>query len=214
MSHNAAALPTLILASGSPRRQELIRLLGLPVEVVPSNVDEDTPADWTPEQIVLGLSRRKALSVKEQIAGQALGSSIIVGSDTIVVLENEVMGKPAGTEDAIRMLRRLAGRTHEVYTGVTCVRIEDGNTMISDQPEVIVGHSVSKVTFTQMSDDEIMAYIKTGEPFDKAGSYGVQGFGAVFIEKIEGDFYSIMGLPLNLLYQMLLKLGVRIFENR
>ncbi|MFD0674365.1 Maf family protein [Cohnella sp. GCM10027633] len=195
-----ATAATLILASGSPRRQELIRLLGLPFEVVPSNVDEDTPSDWTPEQIVEGLSRRKAFSVQEQLAGQAPPSAIIVGSDTIVVLDREVMGKPTDTEDAFRMLRALSGRVHEVYTGIACVRASDGESVIS--------HRVTKVRMRELSDEQLSRYIASGEPMDKAGAYGIQELGALLVESIEGDFFNVVGLPVSLLAVMLETFGV------
>lgn len=197
MSKNTAALPTLVLASGSPRRQELIRLLGLPVEVVPSNVDEDTPKNWTPRQIVEGLSRRKAFFVSEQLAGQASADSIVVGSDTIVVLDNEVMGKPRDAEDANRMLRLLSGRTHEVYTGITCVRVSDGETASA--------YRVTRVRMRKLSKEQISRYVSTGEPMDKAGSYGIQEIGALLVDSIEGCYFNVVGLPVSLLSEMLEK---------
>lgn len=200
MSLNAEAMPTLVLASGSPRRQELIRLLGLPVEVVPSNVDEDTPSDWTPSRIVEGLSLRKAISVKEQLAGQASADSIVVGSDTIVVLEGEVMGKPSDTEDARRMLRRLSGRTHEVYTGVTCVRFSDERTETS--------HRVTRVRMRELSEEQISRYVASGEPMDKAGAYGIQEIGSLLVDSIEGCYFNVVGLPVSLLSEMLEVYGI------
>jgi len=196
--HQAA--PTLILASGSPRRQELIRLLGLPVEVVPSNVDEDTPEDWTPQRIVEELAHRKALSVTEQLAGRASVDSIVVGSDTIVVLDNEVMGKPRDTEDAIRMLELLSGRTHEVYTGVSCVRVSDGETVTS--------HRVTRVRMRSLTAEQISRYVATGEPNDKAGAYGIQEIGALLVESIDGCYFNVVGLPVSLLSEMLEKYGI------
>lgn len=192
--------PTLLLASGSPRRQELIRLLGLPVQVVPSHADEDTPAEWTPEQIVEGLSRRKARAASEQLAGQALEDAIIVGSDTIVVLDREVMGKPKDKDDALRMLRALSGRVHEVYTGVSCVRVSDGKTMTS--------HRVTKVRMRKLTDEQLLRYIDSGEPQDKAGAYGIQELGALLVESIEGDFFNVVGLPVSLLAAMLEAYGI------
>lgn len=224
--------PTLILASGSPRRQELIRTFGLAVRIDPADVDETMPEGTPPDVLVEQLSLRKAQAVSSR-GGHEEGG-IVIGSDTVVVLDGHILGKPKDEQEAIDMLRALAGRTHRVYTGIACigtglpdkggdngpaavVRFGDfGQYRIAaDSPSsdshVIVGHTASSVTFRPMSDEEIGAYVKTGEPLDKAGSYGVQGLGAVFVEKIEGDFYSIMGLPLNLLYTMLLRLGVRFF---
>ncbi|BFH67318.1 hypothetical protein J27TS7_15730 [Paenibacillus dendritiformis] len=257
--------PELILASSSPRRQELIRALGLPYSVQPSDADETVPPGWPPDRIVEQLALRKADAVARVRRSEGK-DGIVVGSDTIVVLDGAVLGKPVNEADAERALTALQGRSHEVYTGVALVQVSDGRTAVSHratvvhmkpcsterirryiatgepmdkagaydttmhlgdigqyrvlsqspsgQPEVIVGHTVSKVTFRPMSDAEIEAYVKTGEPLDKAGSYGAQGLGAVFIEKIEGDFFSIMGLPLNLLYQMLLKFGISPFQEK
>ncbi|MFC5447262.1 Maf family protein [Paenibacillus aestuarii] len=227
MSHTE--LPKLILASSSPRRQELIQSLGLPYIIRVSDADETVEQKITPAELVELLSMRKATTVRDMLKGTA-EQGVIIGSDTVVVFQGEVLGKPVDENDAFRMLKMLQGQTHEVYSGVACVDTgssEEGNagaddtTHIGDliryriqvkspegRPAVIVGHSVSKVTFRPMSDEEIRAYIQTREPMDKAGSYGVQGIGAVFIEKIEGDFYSIMGLPLNLLNQMLLRFGI------
>lgn len=228
---------TLILASASPRRRELIRQLGLPVEFVASHADESVPPHLAPADIVETLSLRKASAVCVH-PGAAGQRGIVVGSDTIVVLDGEVLGKPRDEKEAFAMLASLRGRTHRVYTGLACIRRdgENGGTagkaegrfatmpmgdigryrVISGapdgEPEIIVGHTVSEVTFGPMSDEEIRAYVESGEPMDKAGAYGVQGIGAVFIEKIKGDYFSIMGLPLNLLYRMLKEFGVHPFR--
>lgn len=203
---------SLVLASSSPRRQELIGLLKLPVIVKASNADESVPEEWEPAKIVEELSLRKARATGESLAADGMGVEpapepwIIVGSDTIVVVDGKVLGKPSDTEEAVSMLRSLQGRQHEVYTGVAC--LPGGG--LKNTPAA-VGHTVSKVTFSNMSDEEIRAYVQTGEPMDKAGAYGVQGMGALFIEKIQGDFYSVMGLPLNLLYQKLMEFGINPF---
>lgn len=234
----------LVLASSSPRRRELIRMLGLPVEVMPSVADESCDPCWKPERIVEELSLRKALAVRVE-AGGGPERKIIVGSDTIVVLNGDVLGKPRDEAEARAMLSRLQGREHVVYTGLAVVDAEaaaalrDAERMGAfprtdpevqtvptelgrfravsvspgGQPAAMVGYIASRVTFRPMSRAEVEAYVNTGEPLDKAGAYGVQGIGAAFIEKIDGDFYSIMGLPLNLLYRLLLELGVRPFET-
>lgn len=186
-------------------------MLGLPVRIQPSDVDEHTPEGWTPERIVEELSQRKAKAVWEASASRGnADQAVVVGSDTLVALDGRILGKPADEAEAAEMLRMLSGRTHEVYTGLCC--IGHGRSVQADaEPQVLAGHTVSKVAFRPMSEEEIRAYIRTGDPLDKAGSYGIQGIGSVFIEKIEGDFYSIMGLPLNLLYRMLLQFGVSPF---
>jgi len=196
---------TLILASASPRRRQLISVFGLPVIVRPPLVDESVPNHWTPARTVEELPRRKAEAVLRNFAESNPQVSnevrVVVGSDTVVVLDGKFMGKPADREDARNMLRRLSGRTHEVYTGVTCIREQDGR--------VLTKHRMTRVTFRPLSDSLIERYIATGEPMDKAGAYGVQGIGAVLIENIEGDFFSVMGLPVGLLFGMLTELGVR-----
>jgi septum formation protein len=201
--------PELILASSSPRRQELIRMLGFPVRVIASHADESTPSGMQPSQIVETLSLRKAQTVAEQCDDPHTHGSIVVGSDTIVVLKDRVYGKPQGQEDAVRMLRELQGTTHQVYTGVACILLEPGS---KEQPKAVTGHTVNHVTFRTMSEHEIEGYVRTGEPLDKAGAYGIQGIGSVFIDRINGDFYSIMGLPLNLLYPMLQSFGASPFR--
>jgi septum formation protein len=206
----------LILASSSPRRQELIQMLGLPIRIVPSHVEETIDEQIPPDQIVETLSLRKAVAAAELCQEPTDREGIIVASDTIVVLDGTVYGKPANPQDAVRMLGELQGRTHQVYTGLACM---DLGTTHSNQRNsinttgILKGHTVSHVSFRSMTDEEIGAYVKTRIPLDKAGAYGVQGIGSVFIEKIEGDFYSIMGLPMNLLYQMLLKFGVSPFHQ-
>lgn len=200
MSTTAQNETTLILASGSPRRQELIRLLGLPVKVNPSNADEDVPSDWTPAQIVEGLSLRKASSVKDRVAGQAPGSSIVVGSDTIVVLDREVMGKPTDADDAFGMLKRLSGKTHEVFTGVTLSRLSDGLT--------VTAHRATRVRMRELTDEQITRYVASGEPMDKAGAYGIQELGALLVEAIEGDFFAVVGFPVSLVSEMLETYGI------
>ncbi|MDF2937147.1 MAG: hypothetical protein K0Q90_2520 [Paenibacillaceae bacterium] len=201
---------TLVLASSSPRRQELIGLMKLPVIVRASNADESVPEEWEPARIVEELSLRKAKATADSIAEEgftqtsAPDSWINVGSDTIVVVDGKVLGKPADQEDAFQMLSSLQGRQHEVYTGVAC--LPGGS--LGDEPPT-VSHTVSRVTFSPMSEGEIWGYVRTGEPMDKAGAYGVQGMGALYIEKIEGDFFSVMGLPVNKLYQMLQQVGLR-----
>ncbi|TFE30697.1 Maf family protein [Cohnella luojiensis] len=197
-----SAATQLVLASASPRRQELIALLGLPIRILPSHVEEDTPEDWTPSQIVEGLSLRKALAVKEKLTNPADVSSIIVGSDTIVVLNGKVMGKPRDEHEARLMLEQLSGNTHEVFTGVTCVRISDAKTVTS--------HRVTKVRMRSLSAEQISRYVDTGEPMDKAGAYGIQEIGSLLIESIEGCYFNVVGLPVSLLAVQLEQFDIKI----
>ncbi|GAA3408348.1 Maf family protein [Paenibacillus hodogayensis] len=226
---------TLLLASSSPRRRELIGTIGLPVLIEAPDVDETMPEGTPPDELVEQLSLRKAGTVAGRNGEQT--GTIVIGSDTVVVLDGRILGKPADGDEAFAMLRALSGRTHQVYTGITCIdagctlppTVAEGRGTVmpfgdvgryrvsaegaDGKPRALVGHTVSRVTFRPMSDKEIRAYIRTGEPMDKAGAYGVQGSGALFIEKIEGDFYSVMGLPLSLLYQLLLHWGIRPFQG-
>jgi septum formation protein len=195
---------TLILASASPRRQELIQWFGLPVEVVPSDADESIDLSLAPAHIVETLALRKALAVQSNLVkNSSQHPRWIIGSDTIVVLNERILGKPMNTATAKEMLYALQGRSHQVYTGVALVD-ELGDTRY-------VEHNATQVTFHAMTEQEIQGYIDTGEPLDKAGAYGIQGKGSFFIERIEGDYFSVMGLPVHLLYRMLLKLGILLF---
>ncbi len=185
----------LILASKSPRRQKLLRQLGFEFEVMPADIDEDDFTDGIdPELHVKDLSLKKA----EFIAHKINKPAIILGSDTIVVLDGTIMNKPVDKEDAVRMLNMLNGKTHTVYTGIALVDAETGRSSIAVQK--------TNVTFRTLAADEIWAYAETGSPLDKAGAYGIQDdFGAVFVEHINGCYYNIVGLPLVLFYSTLKK---------
>ncbi len=194
---------TLILASSSPRRQELIHLLQLPVQIQTSHVDETPDPGMSPSEIAESLSMRKALAVYDQLNQQGKKEQgIIIGSDTIVVYNHKVLGKPADERDSLGMLQELQGKTHLVISGVACVDCATG--------KIRVSHEVTKVTMKPLSDGQIKRYIATGEPKDKAGSYGIQGLGSVLIERIEGDYYNVVGLPLSLLSDMLLEFGIEV----
>jgi len=178
----------LVLASGSPRRQHLLRQIGLPFEVRESGIDEGNASAGDPVQHVSELSERKA-----QTVGEFFENAIIIGADTIVRIDGEILGKPADRGDAARMLRLLSGRTHEVYTGVSIVDRPSGRRVTAVE--------VTKVTFRPLEEDEIRDYVSTGSPMDKAGAYGIQDdMGAVFVERIDGCFYNVVGLPLSRLY--------------
>jgi len=186
----------IILASSSPRRLELAGRVGLSVVVVPPEIDEDALPPLPPDELVSELSRRKA----SQVAGQVAAQDIVIAADTVVVLDGLILGKPEDEEDARRMLSLLSGRTHEVYTGLTVAR----------GGEYVTVHEVTKVTFRTLTGGEIDAYIRTGEPFDKAGAYGIQDMGALLVEGVSGDYFNVMGLPLCRLYQTLGRFGVNL----
>lgn len=174
----------IILASASPRRKDLLIQAGIPFEIHPSNIDENTDGlSGTPEQIAEFLAHMKANDVAKKIS-----EGLVLGADTIVVLDSEIFGKPNDAEDARKMLEKLSGRVHKVITGIALIDSKTGLCRI--------GHEVTKVKFAQITSDEIEKYIKTGEPFGKAGAYAVQGFGALLVEKIDGCYTNVVGLPL------------------
>ena len=184
--------PKLVLASASPRRQELIQLLGLRAEIHPSGIAEDvTEAD--PSLLVQKLAFRKA----EDVAKQYPKDYLVVGADTVVFFENRILGKPKNEEDAYRMLSALSGRTHQVYTGVS----------LHFQGKKMGFYEKTEVQFARLTEREIWDYIESKEPMDKAGAYGIQGRFAPFVKGIAGDYYNVMGLPLARLYQALKFLG-------
>ena len=171
----------IILASASPRRKEILELADLKFDVMPSDAQEIT-TKTAPNEVVMELASIKAKDIYKKSEKQ----SMVVGADTVVAYQGQILGKPADEADAKRMLTMLSGQTHEVYKGV-CV-IEDGKTKTF--------YEETKVTFYEISDEQIDRYIKTGEPMDKAGSYGIQGKAAVFIKGIEGDYYNVVGFPI------------------
>jgi len=183
----------LILASSSPRRQELIRLLGLPVDIVPSDADETVEPGWSPADVVERLSVRKAEAVREKLAPGREG--IVVGSDTIVVLDGRVLGKPRDDADAADMLTGLQGREHQVFSGVALVDAVTGRTAQA--------HRMTRVWMKPADAERIRRYIASGEPRDKAGAYAIQGIGSALVERIDGDFFNVVGLPVSLVADML-----------
>jgi len=190
----------IILASSSPRRKELIQRLGLPVEVVQNTVDETVDQNLAPHEVVLTLAKRKMIAAWEKIGAKK--DCIIISGDTIVVQNGDILGKPCDADDAFRMLKRLQGERHTVYSGVASMHAETG--------KKIIDYRAVKVTMKPLSDRQIQRYIATGEPMDKAGAYGIQGLGASLIEKIEGDYFAVVGLPLALVRDMLSALGVEV----
>jgi septum formation protein len=178
----------LTLASSSPRRRQLLEMLGIPVRVVPSNIPEVRRPVETPMDYVERLAREKALSVP---------GSLVLGADTTVVVRDQVLEKPIDAVDALRMLRKLQGRTHQVVTSVA---------LLADET-IHQATDVTNVVFRRLDDAMLEAYVATGEPMDKAGAYGIQGYGAALVERIDGDFFSVMGLPLRLVLELLERAG-------
>jgi len=187
----------IVLASGSPRRLELLRMVGIgDFRVVPDKSEEVVLPGLTPGQTVCTIALSKAKNVSHLCGG----SDIIIAADTLVYLDGRPLGKPDSMDDATMMLRALSGRWHKVYTGVALLRGEAH----------LTAAEVTDVRFREISDAEISEYVRSGEPMDKAGAYAAQGRGAVFIERIEGDFFNVMGMPLCRLSMMLKEFGVAI----
>lgn len=180
----------IILASGSPRRKELLALAGYEFEVIVSEADEETGCK-DPVKLVQELSYRKALATARYLHAQGKAENmLILGADTIVVYQNQILGKPIDREDACRMLSMLSGQTHQVYTGVTLLEM-DGKDICARE----TFYECTDVMMREMSDREIKEYVDSGEPMDKAGAYGIQGKAAVFVAGIQGDYYNVVGLP-------------------
>lgn len=187
----------IILASGSPRRRELLDLAGIKYTVKPSQ-KEEVISSTIPEEVVKELSFQKA----DDIAAGVPAGTVVIGSDTVVALEDQILGKPKSKEDACRMLKELQGKSHKVYTGVTFIMEEETGR------KVVTFAEATRVDMYPMTDAEIESYVEGGESMDKAGAYAIQGEGTVFIRGIEGDYNTVVGLPLARVYQELKKLGV------
>lgn len=182
----------IVLASKSPRRITLLKNLGLEFDVIPSKIDENISEKLQPNEYVMKLSRLKA----ENVAAMLGGDEIVIGADTTVYLDGNYLNKPRDCDEAFEILKKLSGRTHQVYTGITLIN--------NVSQKIINEFSKTDVTFRELSDDEIYAYIESGSPMDKAGAYGIQDdFGAVFVRHINGCYYNIVGLPIELFYRML-----------
>jgi len=186
----------LVLASASPRRQELLQIAGVPFIVHPADVDEAPLSGESAQECAERLAREKALKV-----AQLRPRDVVLGADTVVVVSGEILGKPVDANDAARMLRLLSGREHQVITGVCLVRPNPRN------PESVhIASETTLVTMTEISDDEIREYVATGEPMDKAGAYAIQGMASRWIPRIEGDYSNVVGLPVAMVYRMLKEL--------
>lgn len=188
----------LILASGSPRRRELLERLGVEIVVRPADLEEIVPPGLPPEGVVAALSAQKARWVAARCPEE-----LVIAADTVVSVDGDILGKPRDAADARAMLRRLSGRSHSVYTGLTLCRGGEEDTQCE----------CTQVTFRPLTDGEIDAYIQTGEPMDKAGAYGIQALGALFVTGIQGDYYNVMGLPLCRLGRMLERFDVKLLDS-
>jgi septum formation protein len=187
----AEVRPRVILASASPRRRELLMLAGIAHDVQPANIDESYITGETPRQHAERLAREKSTAIDA-------ADSVVIGSDTIVVVDGDVLGKPRNRAHAVQMLTRLSGRSHTVMTGVA---VRWRGRIVSDLVEV-------GVTFRPLSAVDVERYVDTGEPMDKAGAYGIQGYGATIVERVDGDYFAVMGLSLNRLVRLMAELGL------
>lgn len=190
---------TVVLASASPRRSELLEKLGLSFAVRAADIDEESVLADSPEALVLALSAAKA----QKVADDETPDTLVIAADTVVVLDSTVLGKPTNAASAFTMLSALSGRWHEVYTGVS---VQSGDRRVAFCER-------SEVCFRPLSDVEIHNYIKTGEPMDKAGAYGIQGYGALLVSALRGDYFSVMGLPLCRLGQCLAEFGLDLLDE-
>ena len=181
----------LILASRSPRRQELLRRAGFAFEVRPSQIEEVPRPGESAEDFACRAAQEKAL----EVAASCQPDTLILGADTVVVVNGELLGKPRDAEDARRMLRLLLGRVHRVVTGVCLVR--------APQEIMALKYETTAVTFRQLDEEEIQSYLASGEPFDKAGAYGIQGLASRFVTRVEGCYFNVVGLPVALVYEIL-----------
>lgn len=193
----------LVLASNSPRRKDLLKNLGLNFEVMPSNVDESFDPKLPPAEVVTILAEAKAREIGRRLNQTGTSQpTIIVGSDTLVVLDNKIFGQPKSQLEAVQMLKQLSGRQHTVYTAVSLLKLPEQTTSTACDS--------SKVFLRHLQPAEIEAYVQTGEPMDKAGAYALQGIGAALVEKVEGCVTNIIGLPVPVVVRLLRESGVKI----
>lgn len=192
----------IILASASDRRKDILTQVGISYEIMPSSIDEDAIRADTPASLVEALSAAKA----EDIAEHLTTDFVIIGADTVVVKDNSILGKPSNEAEAAKMLQMLQGNRHEVYTGVTLISVSPEGKGLID-----TFHVRTIVDMIPMTMAQINAYIKTGEPMDKAGAYGIQGRGAAYIQDIAGDYYNVVGLPISTVLTRLANMGIDLY---
>ncbi|KAL6038755.1 hypothetical protein STEG23_008248 [Scotinomys teguina] len=196
----------VVLASASPRRRDILGYTGLRFEVVPPEFPEtlDKAAFRVPQDYAVETARRKALSVGRALRGDPRAPDVVIGADTIVVVDGLILEKPRDAEDAFRMLRRLSGRQHSVFTGVAVLLFSESRghpagsaPSCASEPEVRTFWEETRVTFSEVTDELLWDYVDSGEPMDKAGGYGIQARGGMLVERLEGDFLNVVGFPLN-----------------
>lgn len=208
----------LVLASGSQRRRELLTMCGYDYEIIVSNADEMIDEN-DPESFVRALSFRKAKDVFDRLFAAGRRDFAVIGSDTVVAFQKDgetkpvIIGKPKDAKDAVRILSMLSGKTHRVFTGVSVIAdIPDENAAaqcsIRKKAEIQTECSITEVTFETLSPDEITDYVNSGDPLDKAGSYGIQGPFGMFVREIRGNYFTVIGMPIPVLYKMLKKIGI------
>ena len=180
----------LVLASQSPRRKELLAILGHPFSVVPASIDETPMPGENPEAFVARVAREKGAEVASRVS-----QSVIIAADTVVTVDNEILGKPVNKDDAVRMLRKLSGRDHWVLTAVTVFN--------QSRNEMLEGLARTRVWFAPLTDEDILEVLSREDVFDKAGAYAIQGYAGVYIPRIEGNYFNVMGLPLPLVHELL-----------
>jgi len=206
--HVIEPISRIVLASSSPRRKELVASLdlSLPVYILSTDADETVLDHWTPQSTVEELSLRKATAalamLRERENKPAGASDLIIAADTIVALDGQILGKPRDDDEAASMLERLSGKQHDVFTGIACIAADSGKTLVASRR--------TKVKMKELGSERIRRYVATGEPRDKAGSYGIQGLGSTLVEEIEGCYFNVVGLPLSLLSDMLEQYGIRV----
>jgi septum formation protein len=183
-------MKNLVLASQSPRRRELLAILGHEFSVVPSSIDEMPAAGEAPEEYVVRVAREKGAEVASRVAG-----SIVLSADTVVTIDGEILGKPSDKDEAFRMLRKLSGREHRVYTAVTVINQMKG--------DILEGLESTRVWFKSLTDVEILDYLSREDVLDKAGAYAIQGYAGIYIPRIDGNYFNVMGLPLPLVHELL-----------
>ena len=191
--------PRIILASASPRRADLLKQIGLEFELVPSNIGERPHPDEAPADYITRIARAKVIA-----AARHREEGLVLGADTVVVLDGQLLGKPEDEPTARRILGQLSGKWHAVMTGVALYDIESRRE--------VADYDKTLVKFAQMTDTEIEWYLSTGEPMDKAGAYGIQGLGGLFVEEIAGNYYNVVGLPIPLVYRLARRLGYSFFD--